>query len=50
MAKPTENPITSQPATVDACKADRDQADNGGDSRTQLGEARTEGNVQGGAR
>lgn len=50
MGAPRENPITSEPATVDACTTDRDQAGNGGDAREQLGSARTEGNVQAGTR
>ncbi|WP_158712442.1 hypothetical protein [Streptomyces sp. NRRL F-5135] len=48
--KPRPNPITTQPATVQACAADRRNAQGQGAATTQLGTARSEGNAQAGTR
>lgn len=50
MAGPRENPITSEPATVDNCTADRQQAQGQGAATTQQGEATSHGNEAGGNR
>ncbi|MEV0778879.1 hypothetical protein [Streptomyces sp. NPDC050428] len=39
-AKPQPNPIIDQPATVDACAADRAEAKGQGAANNQLAEAR----------
>ena len=38
--KPGAHPIVDQPATVEACKADRDAAQGHGPANTQLAEAK----------
>lgn len=47
---PRENPITSQPATAQACTTDRNAAQGQAAATNQLADARTQGNTQGGAR
>lgn len=45
--QPQVHPIVDTPATVQACQADRDNAQGQGAANNQLAEARTHGNTAG---